>query len=186
MVFRAFTVLAVILPACRAYADNDWIVHVCDRGLAVRYLAIIECEEVLGSQCSRPDFDGISYCTCDSYFVTADFLTWDHDWVGHGDCPDWATFSVRTAVSAGDSQTVKPGRPGDVMSFDVNSFDGRGTSGLLKGPADFNMDGHIGSDDLFAFLNAFLLGDPTADFNLSGRVDSTDLFAFLAEFFAGS
>ena len=51
--------------------------------------------------------------------------------------------------------------------------------------ADFNHNGATTADDIFAFLEAWFAGLPTADVNHSGAADVSDIFAFLALWFAG-
>ncbi len=51
--------------------------------------------------------------------------------------------------------------------------------------SDFNGDGTIAVPDIFAFLNAWFLGDPSADFNGSGGLSTLDIFDFLNGWFAG-
>lgn len=52
-------------------------------------------------------------------------------------------------------------------------------------PADFNGDGMVNSQDVTAFLNAFIAGDPSADFDQDGTITSKDFIAFLTAFVAG-
>lgn len=49
---------------------------------------------------------------------------------------------------------------------------------------DFNADGAVGVDDIFAFLSAWFAGNWLADFNESGASDVPDIFDFLAAWFA--
>jgi len=51
--------------------------------------------------------------------------------------------------------------------------------------ADFNDDTFVNSQDLFDFLGAFFIQDPSADFNVDGAVNSQDFFDFLGAFFEG-
>ena len=51
--------------------------------------------------------------------------------------------------------------------------------------ADFNRDGLVGSQDVFAFLYAFFEQHVSADFDRDGAVGSQDLLAYLSAFFAG-
>jgi T5SS/PEP-CTERM-associated repeat protein len=52
-------------------------------------------------------------------------------------------------------------------------------------PADFNGDGTVDSQDIVAFLSAFVTGDPSADFNRDDRVNSQDFVLFLNDFIVG-
>ncbi|MCA9302715.1 MAG: hypothetical protein KC996_01185 [Phycisphaerales bacterium] len=60
---------------------------------------------------------------------------------------------------------------------------------IVTGPfvcvADFTNDGVLDVFDVFAFLDAFNAGDPSADLNSSGNLDIFDVFAFLDLFNAG-
>lgn len=49
---------------------------------------------------------------------------------------------------------------------------------------DFNADGTVGVDDIFAFLSAWFAGNWLADCNESGASDVPDIFVFLAAWFA--
>ncbi len=51
--------------------------------------------------------------------------------------------------------------------------------------ADFNNNGEVSVEDLFAFLNAYFALDPSADFDLNGEVTVNDLFVFLDLYFIG-
>jgi subtilisin-like proprotein convertase family protein len=50
-------------------------------------------------------------------------------------------------------------------------------------PADWNMDGAVDPDDLFAFLDSWFGG--AGDFDQAGGTTPDDLFAFLDAWFAG-
>jgi hypothetical protein len=50
---------------------------------------------------------------------------------------------------------------------------------------DFNADGALDSQDLFAFLAAFFAQSLAADFDQDGEVNAQDFFAFLAAVFSG-
>lgn len=50
---------------------------------------------------------------------------------------------------------------------------------------DFDADGSIGVDDLFAFLSAWFAGDARTDFDGSGQIDVPDIFSYLSAYFAG-
>lgn len=52
-------------------------------------------------------------------------------------------------------------------------------SALACDPADFDMSGHVGLEDLAGYLTAFLAGDKTADSNADGKVTVQDLFDFV-------
>jgi histidine ammonia-lyase len=56
---------------------------------------------------------------------------------------------------------------------------GLGGSALACDPADFNMSGHVGLEDLAGYLTAYLAGDKSADINLDGKVSVQDLFDFI-------
>jgi hypothetical protein len=51
--------------------------------------------------------------------------------------------------------------------------------------ADFNGDGAVNTQDVLAFLNAWVAGDASADFNGDGLVDTLDVLAFLNAWSAG-
>lgn len=50
--------------------------------------------------------------------------------------------------------------------------------------SDFNVDGVVGVDDIFGFLQYFFTASPFADADGSGTVNVTDLLAFLSRWFA--
>ncbi len=52
-------------------------------------------------------------------------------------------------------------------------------------PADFDCNGLVEVDDIFAFLNAWFAGDLRADVDGLGGVDIQDIFEFLNAWFAG-
>ena len=52
-------------------------------------------------------------------------------------------------------------------------------------PPDFNLDGAIGTQDIFDFLSAWFLSSPAADFNHDGDITVQDIFDFLAAWFHG-
>jgi hypothetical protein len=60
-----------------------------------------------------------------------------------------------------------------------------GSMGCALCPVDFNTDGVIGVQDIFAFISAWFAGDPRTDFNGSGTVEVQDLFAYLSAWFVG-
>jgi hypothetical protein len=49
--------------------------------------------------------------------------------------------------------------------------------------ADWDGDGELGSDDFFAFVSDYFVGQ--GDFNTDGAMDSNDYFAFLTAYFEG-
>jgi hypothetical protein len=51
--------------------------------------------------------------------------------------------------------------------------------------ADFDGNGRLGQQDLFAFLEAYFGGQPAADMDASGSVKSSDLYLFLDAYFRG-
>ncbi|MCB0352863.1 MAG: hypothetical protein KDD64_05035, partial [Bdellovibrionales bacterium] len=51
--------------------------------------------------------------------------------------------------------------------------------------ADFNGDGIVNVDDLFAFLSAWFAQSMSADFDGSGDIDVPDIFLFLTVWFEG-
>ncbi len=46
-------------------------------------------------------------------------------------------------------------------------------------PADFDMSGHVGLEDLAGYLSAYLAGDKSADFNADGKLTVQDIFDFV-------
>ena len=50
---------------------------------------------------------------------------------------------------------------------------------------DFNLDGDISADDIFAFLSAWFARDPRADIDISGIVNEQDIFAYISAWFGG-
>jgi len=69
---------------------------------------------------------------------------------------------------------------------------GRGSPGTACQPdfcclGDFNVDGHVGVQDVFDYVAAYLRRDPTANVfqPTFGAIDLNDLFAFLTAFFRG-
>jgi hypothetical protein len=51
--------------------------------------------------------------------------------------------------------------------------------------ADFNGNGRVDSEDLFAYFNAFMAGRLDADASVNGTIEIQDLFDFLNSWFAG-
>lgn len=51
--------------------------------------------------------------------------------------------------------------------------------------SDFNADGTVNVDDLFAFLNAWFARSLTADFDRNGVLSTEDIFGYLNRFFTG-
>ncbi len=52
-------------------------------------------------------------------------------------------------------------------------------------PANFNLAGGVTVQDIFDFLGAYFVADPTADFNHVGGVTVQDIFDFLTAYFIG-
>ncbi|MCC6323067.1 MAG: hypothetical protein IT438_16715 [Phycisphaerales bacterium] len=52
-------------------------------------------------------------------------------------------------------------------------------------PADFNNSGAVSVQDIFDFLTAYFMNDPSADVNNSGGISVQDIFDYLALYFAG-
>jgi len=52
-------------------------------------------------------------------------------------------------------------------------------------PANYNADCVVNSQDVIAFLNDWVAGDPKADFNEDGTVNTQDVIAFLNRWVAG-
>jgi hypothetical protein len=52
-------------------------------------------------------------------------------------------------------------------------------------PADFDGSGTLSVSDIFAFINAWFLGQPSTDFDYSGALEVGDIFAFLNSWFSG-
>ena len=52
-------------------------------------------------------------------------------------------------------------------------------------PPDFNGDGTVNTQDVIAFLNAWVDADPDADFKGDGTVNTQDVLAFLNLWNAG-
>jgi len=52
-------------------------------------------------------------------------------------------------------------------------------------PSDFNMDGFVTGEDFDAFVDAFVLGDPSSDFNNDTFVTGEDFDGFVEAFVAG-
>ncbi len=50
---------------------------------------------------------------------------------------------------------------------------------------DFDCNGLVNVQDIFAFLSAWFASDPRSDYNLSGVSDVQDIFDFLSSWFAG-
>lgn len=96
-------------------------------------------------------------------------------------CPIDECTHVWTVYSCCDDiyLTARPGIP---IMFWATNPDGMVQRGTWSGPGDWNMDGSVGSTDLFAFLSDFF--DGGSDQNLDGRCDSTDFFEYLDDFFA--
>lgn len=55
---------------------------------------------------------------------------------------------------------------------------------LACDPADFDLSGHVGLEDLAGYLTAYLAGDKSADTNADGRVMVQDLFDFVGNWIA--
>jgi hypothetical protein len=52
-------------------------------------------------------------------------------------------------------------------------------------PANYNLTGGVGVQDIFDFLNGFFAADPRADFNHVNGINVQDIFDFLAAWFVG-
>jgi hypothetical protein len=50
-------------------------------------------------------------------------------------------------------------------------------------PADFNLSGQVGVQDIFDYLAAYFANSPEADFNRAGGVSVQDIFDYLAAYF---
>jgi Astacin (Peptidase family M12A) len=51
--------------------------------------------------------------------------------------------------------------------------------------ADYDCSGNLTTGDIFAFLNAWFVGDIRTSFNNSGAITTADIFGFLTAWFAG-
>ncbi len=80
-----------------------------------------------------------------------------------------------------DPGTVDTG-PGTPAIVDMGAFELQSTADCI---AEFNDDGVLNLQDLFAYLDAFNASDPIADFTNDGIFNLQDLFAYLDEFNAG-
>jgi hypothetical protein len=52
-------------------------------------------------------------------------------------------------------------------------------------PGDFDDNGMLAVDDIFAMINAWFAGEPAADANYSGTLEVQDIFDYLSLWFAG-
>jgi hypothetical protein len=88
-----------------------------------------------------------------------------------------SAVQVRWVMGYTDSSITYPG-----WNIDDIEFSGVVPSGC---PADFNGDGTVNTQDVLAFLNAWVAGDASADFNGDGSVNTLDVLAFLNAWGAG-
>ena len=75
----------------------------------------------------------------------------------------------------------------NLFSSQARSFIQQVNSSLLLPycRADFDQNGALNINDLFAFLNAWFARSPQADFNQVNGVSIDDLFAYLNSWFTG-
>jgi hypothetical protein len=96
-------------------------------------------------------------------------------------CNDDFNFSQQSSVNlspvAGTTYYIRVGG--------YSTSVGLGTLHVRSCAADFNCDGSITVQDIFAFLNAWFASDPRADFNNAGGVSVQDIFDYLTAWFAG-
>lgn len=84
-------------------------------------------------------------------------------------------FLTDLAADAGFGLAASPGMGGEsAVFFDIDVC-----------AADLNDDGAVNTQDVLAFLNLWVAGDPIADWNHDGVVDTRDVTAFLNEWVAG-
>lgn len=93
-----------------------------------------------------------------------------HAWV----LPNYSSRTARFRVVVRDA--------GGLTGFDTSDADF-----VLAGtcPADFNNSLGLSVEDVFAFLAAYLGGEPRGDFDGSGGLSVQDVFDFLAAYFSG-
>ena len=98
--------------------------------------------------------------------------------------------SVGCSSGTGSSVTFAASL-GQIYRIQVGGFNGEFGVGTLTvtGPmccrADFNGQGGLTVQDIFAFLTAWFAGNPSADFDGVNGLTVADIFAFLTAWFAG-
>ncbi|MBX3401941.1 MAG: hypothetical protein KF699_00880 [Phycisphaeraceae bacterium] len=99
--------------------------------------------------------------------------------------PGTVTVSNRVATLSGSiniSGPIDPANP-TLGSLTISgSFVGTGTVPYC--PGDFDQDGVVAVNDIFAFLSAWFAGLPSADIDGMNGNDVPDIFAFLSAWFA--
>lgn len=89
-----------------------------------------------------------------------------------------APCGAQCVVESSTSSSVLFTAPG------AGTYSIQGVTGGVCG-ADFNNDGTLDHQDIFAFLNAWFANTINADFNNDGVVTVQDIFAFLSAWHAG-
>ena len=91
-----------------------------------------------------------------------------------------------TGLSGAEGGTRDP-LTGDFL---FSTFNGNNRVLVVRGfdpecPANYNADCVVNTQDVLAFLNDWVIGDPKADFNEDGSVNTLDVLSFLNRWVAG-
>jgi hypothetical protein len=152
--------------ACALGVSGDWIIR-----------AVIDCTEVDTGAACMPDG------SCAEDMTEEDTIALGGLWGGAGST--CATVSCEGACFVPAT--------GQCLQFDFATCEAVGGDWAGPGttdcppqcPADFTGDGNLDIFDVFAFLDAFNMGDLAADFTGDGTLDIFDVFDYLDEFNAG-
>lgn len=115
------------------------------------------------------------------------FIGFDETWAWQDG--QWIQLSAGNEWWCGDSWSEVVGDPvrGDVMLFGGNGVGGETWiwHSSLPCRADFDQDGIVNTQDVLAFLNAWVFKESSADFNQDGSVNTLDVLNFLNAWSAG-
>jgi hypothetical protein len=98
---------------------------------------------------------------------------------------DGSTWSVVASHAGGRNFAVHNGNLIIGGTTSINFAVSPVFARLVCCPADFDGNGTLAVADIFAFLNAWFAGSPSADFDHLNGLQVADIFAFLNAWFAG-